>query len=331
LKRFFFWLLGMMVGSVVLAAPPSAIPPSHGAVHLWLMQLHDVTRQRTYEGTYVVSAGNTMSTSRIWHVCNGREQIERVDALNGERRTTFRRDDSVVTFWPDSRTALRETRESLGLFPNLWQRPGADIGRFYQMQRLGHERVAGIESDVVQLVPADTRRFGYRVWTERQSGLVLKLQTLDINAQVLEQAAFSELKFNAPIGFQQLKGLMENTQGYQVHSPKVVKTTVDQEGWMLGAGVPGFQPVRCYRGVEAGVADVDRSVQCIFSDGLASVSIFVEPFDARRHVQVDAHENLSMGATHLRVRRVQDWWLTAVGEVPGGTLTGLLQALERKK
>jgi len=330
LKRFFFWFLSLAV-SAAFAAPPPALPASHGGVHLWLMQLHDVTRQRTYEGTYVVSAGNTMSTSRIWHVCNGREQIERVDALTGERRTTFRRDDNVVTFWPDSRTVVRETRESLGLFPNLWQRPDADIGRFYQLSRLGHERVAGVEADVVQLFPADTRRFGYRVWTERQSGLVLKLQTLDANAQVLEQAAFSELRFNAPVGFHQLKGLMENTQGYEVHNAKQLKTTVDQEGWMLGAGVPGFQPVKCYRGVQTPEVDEDRAVQCIFSDGLASVSVFLEPFDAQRHARVDAHESLSMGATHLRVRRVNDWWLTAVGEAPGGTLTSLLLALERKK
>jgi len=296
-----------------------------------LMQLHDTSRQRTYAGTFVVSAGSNMSTSRIWHVCNGREQIERVDALTGERRTAFRRDDHVVTFWPDSRTAVRETRESLGLFPNLWQRPDADIGRFYQLRRIGHERVAGVEADVVQLVPADSLRFGYRVWTDRQSGLVLKLQTIDANAQVLEQAAFSELKFNAPVGFQQLKSLMENTQGYQVHSPKAIKTALDQEGWTLAAGVPGFQPVHCYRGVAAPATDVDRSVQCIFSDGLASVSIFAEPFDASRHIRVDGHERMSMGSTHLRVRRVQDWWLTAVGEAPGDTLVGLLQALERKK
>lgn len=320
-----------LTGAWALAQPSSAAVAAEADVAHWLMRLHDAPRQRAYVGTFVVSAGNTMSTSRIWHVCNGPEQIERVDALTGVRRTTFRRDDSVVTFWPDSRTVVRETRESLGLFPNLLQRPDANIGRFYRLKRLGHERVAGIESEVVQLEPIDALRFGYQVWTERQSGLVVKLQTLGANAQVLEQAAFSELQFNTPLAFHQLKVLMENTQGYQVHSLGVRKTTVAQEGWAMGADVPGFMPVRCYRDVDAADAGVDSSLQCIFSDGLASVSVFVEPFDASRHVRVDAHENLSMGATHLRVRHVQDWWLTAVGEAPGGTLTALLQALERKK
>jgi len=331
LKRILSWVSWWLIGTCALAVQPSVALAAEPDVANWLMRLHDAPRQRAYVGTFVVSAGNTMSTSRIWHVCNGSQQIERVDALTGVRRSTFRRDDSVVTFWPDSRTVVRETRESLGLFPNLLQRPDANIGRFYRLKRIGHERVAGIESEVVQLEPIDALRFGYRVWTERQSGLVVKLQTLGANAQVLEQAAFSELQFNTPLAFHQLKVLMENTQGYQVHSPSARKTTVAQEGWALGAGVPGFMPVRCYRGVDAADAGVDSSLQCIFSDGLASVSVFVEPFDASRHVRVDAHDNLSMGATYLRVRRLQDWWLTAVGEAPGSTLTALLQALERKK
>lgn len=331
MKRFLFLLLGVLIGTCALALQPSPQRLAEDDVALWLMRLHEATGQRAYVGTFVVSAGNAMSTSRIWHVCNGREQIERVDALTGVRRSTFRRDDSVVTFWPDSRTVVQETRESLGLFPHLLQRPDADVGRFYRLKRLGHERVAGIESDVVHLVPLDSLRFGYRVWTEHHSGLVVKLQTLGVDTQVLEQAAFSELQFNTPLAFHQLQLLMENTQGYQVHSPTLRKTTVAQEGWSLNASVPGFLPVQCYRGVEVADAGADGSLQCVFSDGLASVSVFVEPFDASRHVRVDAHERLLLGATHLRVRRVQDWWLTAVGEAPGSTLTSLLQALERKK
>jgi len=328
LKRFVFLLTLWLTGAWALAQPTVSVPGQD--VARWLLRLHDATRQRAYVGTFVVSAGSTMSTSRIWHVCNGGEQIERVDALSGVRRSTFRRDDTVVTFWPDSRTVVRETREALGLFPHLLQHADAGIGRFYRLKRLGQERVAGIESDVVQLEPMDTLRFGYRVWTEHQSGLVVKLQTMGADSRVLEQAAFSELQFNMPLTFHQLKVLMENTRGYQVQSPTLHKTTVEQEGWTVGAGVSGFQPVQCYRGVDAADAGVDRTVQCIFSDGLASVSVFVEPFDASRHVRVDAHERLSMGATHLRVRRVQDWWLTAVGEAPGSTLTALLQALEKK-
>lgn len=295
------------------------------------MRLQDTTQPRAYMGTFVVNAGNLMSTSRIWHVCDGKQQIERVDALTGAPRSTFRHNDSVVTFFPDSQTVVHETRESLGLFPHLLQRSDAAVSHFYRLNALGHARVAGLQTDVVELTPVDSLRFGYRIWTDHQTGLIVQLQTLDASKKILEQAAFSELQFNAPLAFDKLKLLMDNTQGYQVHNLKLHKTTVEQEGWTLDPAVPGFVPVRCYRRADADAAAGGGSLQCIFSDGLASVSLFIEPYDRKRHVPVAAHEALSMGATHLRVRQLEGWWLTAVGEVPEPTLTGFLQALERKK
>lgn len=297
----------------------------------WLTRLQDSTRQLAYIGTFVVNAGNLMSTSRIWHVCDGQQQIERVDTLSGARQTTFRHNDEVVTFLPDSHIAIQETRESMGEFPHLLQRSDTAVSYFYRMKSLGHARVAGLQADVVQLTPVDTLRFGYRVWTDQQTGLVVKLQTLDPANKVLEQAAFSELQLNAPLAVANLKRMMDNTQGYQVHSPKMRKTTVTQEGWKLDVPVPGFVPVRCYKPADGDAVAALHSLQCVYSDGLASVSLFIEPYDPKRHLRVPAHEALSMGATHMRVRQLDGWWLTAVGEVPASTLTGFLQALERKK
>ena len=37
------------------------------------------------------------------------------------------------------------------------------------------------------------------------------------------------------------------------------------------------------------------------------------------------------GATQTLTRRIQDWWLTAVGEVPPQTLRAFAQSLERRK
>lgn len=325
------FLLTLCLGGVVHA---QSLPPASddgSDVARWLMRLQDSTRARAYMGTFVVNAGNQMSTSRIWHVCDGTQQIERVDALTGTPRSTFRHNDAVVTFFPDSRTVIQETRESLGMFPHLLQRSDTAVARFYSLKPLGHARVAGLRTDVVQLEPVDVSRFGYRIWTDHASGLIVKVQTLDASNGVLEQAAFSELQFNAPLTFDKLKLLMNDTHGYQVHSPRVRKTSVDEEGWTLNSPPPGFMPIRCYAPVAANEPSNARSLQCIFSDGLASVSLFIEPFDAKRHRRMAGHESLSMGATQLRVRQSGQWWLTAVGEVPAATLTGFLQALERKK
>jgi sigma-E factor negative regulatory protein RseB len=69
----------------------------------------------------------------------------------------------------------------------------------------------------------------------------------------------------------------------------------------------------------------------VCTDGLASVSVFIEPFNALRHVRPMSHDAFSMGATRMQMQRVGDWWLTAVGEVPLPTLNQLARGFERKK
>jgi sigma-E factor negative regulatory protein RseB len=322
----------------LVAAQPAA-PESKSAdrnVGDWLMRMHDASRKRAYIGTFVVSSSSgSLSSARIWHVCDGDQQMERVESLTGTPRTTFRRNDQVVTFLPESRIARTEKRESLGLFPNLLKSSDSAIGDFYTAQQVGSERVAGFDADVVYLAPKDKLRFGYRVWTEKKSGLVIKLQTLDAYGRVLEQAAFSELQLDAPVKMDKLAQMMAATEGYRVEKPDLVKTTAAAEGWALKSPVAGFKPMSCYKrpaGATVGPAPDGSTMQWIFSDGLASVSLFVEAYDRQRHAQ---EVQLTMGATQTLTQRLTDkggdWWLTAVGEVPLATLKTFAQSLERKK
>ena len=305
-------------------------PVAQRSVGDWLQRMHAASRQRAYVGTFVVAGGGRLSSARIWHVCDGAQQIERVESLTGAPRSTFRRNDQVLTFLPATRVVLAEKRESLGLFPQLLQANSAAIGQYYGVREAGNERVAGFEADVLELRPTDRFRFGYRVWIEKSTGLTVKLQTLDAQGQVLEQAAFSELKFEAPVGMAKLEQMMGHTEGYRLEKPEMRKTTAQAEGWALKQVVPGFQPMSCYQRSVNGSAQSQeaKTLQWIFSDGLASVSLFIEPFAAGRH---GPPKSLAMGATHTLSRRFGDWWLTAVGEVPTETLAVFAQALERQK
>lgn len=323
------WLsFGAGVRAQALVNPASAEASATG-IERWLLRLNEAARERTYIGTFVVTAGGDMSSSRIWHVGEGGQQLERVESLTGTPRTTFRRDDEVVTFLPDSRTVVHETREALGLFPNLLNRADASVTQLYRLKILGTGRVAGLQADMARLLPLDNLRFGYQIWVEPRTGLLVKLQTLDAAGNVLEQAAFSDLQLDAPVAMVKLKALMDNTRGYRVQRPNLVKTTIEQEGWALGPTVPGFAPVRCYKRQGDARAAGPAPLQCVFTDGLASVSLFIEPFDWSRHTPMLVPTQLSMGATHVYVRQSGTWWMTAVGEVPTRTLATFVQALER--
>ncbi|MGA8516335.1 MAG: MucB/RseB C-terminal domain-containing protein [Burkholderiaceae bacterium] len=304
------------------------------SINDWLLRMHEAAmKKRSYIGTLVQSSPQAMSSARIWHACDGNQQMERIETLTGAPRSTFRHNDKQVTFMPDQKVARIEKREQIGGFPELLKPGAGNIPEFYAVKALGHERIAGLDADVVQLVPKDPLRFGYRIWTEKKSNLVVKLQTLDAAGSVLEQAAFSELQLDAPVKMEKLAQMMAATDGYKLDQPLLTKTTAAAEGWGLKSPVAGFKPLNCYKrptqaaaaGAEPGAA---QTLQWIFSDGLATVSLFVEDFDKTRHTQEGL---ISAGATHTLLKRMNEYWLTAVGEVPPQTLKTFAQGLERKK
>lgn len=322
--------------------PPVAVR----TVNDWLLRMHDASKQRAYIGTFVVSVGADMSSAKIWHVCDGELQMERVETLTGVPRSIFRRNNDVITFFPEQKVARTEQRESLGLFPNFLKSNNTAIADYYALKVLDVDRVAGFETDVVQLAAKDRFRYSYRIWTERKSGLVVKLQTLDATGRVLEQAAFSELSIDAPVKMDRLAQMMGNTAGHKIEHIGLIKTTALAQGWVLTQGVPGFASMACYKrsvqsaaapatvpagssaGANAVEADAGNTMQWIFSDGLATVSLFVEVYDRKRHTQ---EGSMSLGATHTLTKRMNESWLTAVGEVPLATLKIFAQQLERKK
>jgi sigma-E factor negative regulatory protein RseB len=317
------------VGATAAASAASALEAK--SINEWLMRMQEASRKRAYIGTYVVTSGGSMSSAKIWHVCEGDQQMERVETLTGAPRSIFRHNDRVVTFMPDNKVVRSEKRESLGVFPELLQSTDGRIADYYKVKPEGVDRVAGVEANVVVLAPKDAMRFGYRVWTEQKKGLVVKLQTLDTDGKVLEQAAFSELQLDAPVKMDKLLQMMGKTDGYKLEQqPVLVKTTASAEGWVLKAPVAGFKPMSCYKrpAGASGSAAQDEPLQWIFSDGLASVSIFVEPLDRQRN---DRESSMSMGATQTMSRQLGAYWLTVVGEVPMATLQLFASSLERKK
>jgi len=321
----FAGLLALFVGSMAWAQVP-AFPAKGGqpiALTSWIERFHDAGRNRMYTGTFVVQSGSDMAVSKIWHVCNGRDQYERIETLTGTPRITLRRNDEVMIFVPESKMVLKERRDALRAFPDFLRTPSQKLDAYYQAWKVGRERVAGVDSEVVDVVPKDKWRHGYRIWTESSTGLVVKMQTRDGAGQVLEQVAFTELELNATVQTDALAQQMRNTQGMRLVQPQMTPTAPESHGWQLAQAVPGFQSmstqVRAY-------AEGSSTLQWVFSDGMASVSLFLQSYDAQRHRQEGAATD---GAVHSISQRRGDYWVTAMGEVPAATLAMFLQSIQR--
>lgn len=326
-------LLGL--GTAASAASPADVAPAsptttgHGgqaAIGAVLERAREAARKKTYVGTFVVlSANGAMASSRIWHLADGSgQEFERMESLTGTPRLVFRRNSEVTTYLPETRVARSEQRDSFGLFPHLPRVHESDLGAFYSVKAVGSERVAGFDTEVTQWMPRDGFRHGYRLWVERKTGFAVQLQTVDRRGHLLEQAAFSDLQFDAPLRADKMQQAIGNTGNWQVEKLQRIRTSAEAEGWLVRVAVPGFEPMDCYKRA----ADAPRgAVQWIFSDGLATVSLFIEPYGARPRPEWRS----AAGMTQMVGRRVaNDWWVTAMGEVPAQTLDAFAASLERR-
>jgi sigma-E factor negative regulatory protein RseB len=330
LSRAAFGLVAALL--VPAAAAQADMELSQADAKGWLGRIHQAASQRNYRGTLVLSAGGAVSSSGIAHYCEGPHRYERIEALDGQMRRVFRRDDMVYTLWPERRIAVMEQREPLVSFPSLLSADDAGITEHYRLLVQGLDRVAGHEAQVLLLQPRDAHRYAQRLWAHKDSGLLLRSDIVDARGDVLESASFSDVAVDVRPQPETVVGPLKKLDGWRVLRRTHARTRLEDEGWTLPSPVAGFREISCVkRALQASNADraVEGDVvQTIFSDGLTHVSVFIEPFDAQRH-QRPLHA--AVGATRTLTRRHDQWWVTVVGDVPMPTLKMFAAALERRR
>lgn len=328
------WLAGASAFASPTDAAAPALPPADARDLLaWLMRIHGAASRQSFQGTFVVSAGGVVSSARIAHYSIGNDQFERIESLDGQAKHVLRHNDLVFTFWPAARSVLVEERGRIASFPGLLQGGGTRIESYYEARAQGVERMAGRDAEGLWLQPRDRLRFGYRLCADKATGLLLRVEMLGEHGEVLESSAFSDVNIGIRPQPESVLQPMKRLDGYRVLRPALKPARLDAEGWTLRQAVPGFELLSCFRRPLASLPADDRDpavdvLQAIYSDGLTHVSLFVEPFDDSRHRRPML---TSIGATHTLMRRQGDWWLTAVGDVPGTTLRQFSGALEYRR
>jgi sigma-E factor negative regulatory protein RseB len=325
-----------LVGAVVAGAPAWAGAPEVAApadMRVWLLRIHDAASRQNFQGTFVVSGGGNVASARISHFALGGDQYERIESLDGRQRKVFRHNDVVNTVWPASHVAMIEQRGMLNSFPALLQAGDDGLAAWYEVKAEGLDRVAGHEANVLVVRSRDAYRYGYRLWADQASGLLLRADVIGEHGDVLETSAFSDVAIGVRPQPDSVVQAMRKLDGYRIVKPVLTPTKLEAEGWSMRPVTPGFKLVSCVRrqmetlGEPADPA-APPVIQTIYSDGLTYVSVFIEPFRAERHGQPML---ATLGATVTLSQRQGDWWVTVVGDTPPATLKTFAAALERKK
>jgi len=307
----------------LLAAESTPLDVSQDGVAL-LKKMASASRRLNYSGTFVYQHSGQNETSRIVHFVNpAGGEFEKLETLDGPAREVIRTNDQVTCYLPDTKTVLIEKR-STRRFPALLPEQLSGVADNYVVSVTGMDRVAGYDCRVVLLEPKDKLRYGHQFCAEAGSGLPLRSRTLSEKNQLLEAFAFTELKIGGSFSRDQVKSrYAARSKEWKVdHSALAITDVPADTGWSLTRQPTGFKKLTELKRSIAGRAGMVSHI--VYSDGLAAVSVFIEPLPKARPARSLSHQ----GAVNIYIRPIADHMVTVLGEAPAATVMQIANSLE---
>lgn len=302
------WLPAIAIG---VACSAQAASPGDDPF-AWLQRAATAARVTSYAGTFVHTNGDRTSIFRITHTTVANEEHERIEPLDGPPHEIVRRNDEMFCYFPDAKTVRLDRRITAPFFPALLRSPPEAIAASYALKLGNTERILGHECRWIRLEPKDQLRFEQRLCSEVGSGLVLRAKTFNEQRQVVEQYTFTDLKMGSQVVRPaDVRSAFEARvrQWRADHPPREEARNADT-GWTV-ASPPGFQKITELRRTMPGRSQPVS--QIVLSDGLASLSVFVEPNVVPSRTSEASSED---GTTTFYVLPMGDQVVTVLGEVP---------------
>jgi len=282
-----------------------------------LERMNHAVRSLDYEGYFIYQVDDRLDSMFLVHRVHDGHEIERLISLNGNAREVIRSGQAVACLNPGKEKIKLELKPGSSAFSSLGSINAAALQEYYRFTTVGEIRTAGRPAHLVHITPHDDFRFGYQLFIDKESALPLRAIMFDGSGHKLSQIMFSKLTVGpgtTPIEYdvtalqQAVKAQSESTKDNLRMSASV---------WSFNSVPQGFKlKVHRQRIAQANEHPMEHF---IFSDGLATVSIYVEE-NAQK--ELDGHSR--MGATQALSRAVEGHQVTAVGEAPLLTLQAFL-------
>lgn len=313
LQRVSLSLVALLIAAMPLhdaAADPLA--DDAGAL---LAKMAFAVRESNYQGSFLYEHEGRIDTLRIFHA-GGRDGRERLVSMNGERRELTHEGDTITCVQPGRGTLLLSTKGSPHLLPLVPAIGGASFAKHYALELGREDRVAGFRARIVNIVPRDDYRYGYRLWLEDSTQMPLRSAVLDRSQRVLEQFMFVSLELGAK---PKESDLVSTSDAAALNAPEP-SALLARPHWRVASAPPGFEQVRAER-----LDRVAGGEHLVYSDGVASVSVYVEPRSPNATQDADPHTSRSL--INLATRAVDGWKFTVLGDVPRVTVDEIARSI----
>jgi sigma-E factor negative regulatory protein RseB len=307
--------------AVALALAFAAAPAFAEGGPEWLARMSTALNNASYVGEFVSESAGRSERLAITHRVRDGVVSERLVSLSGSGRELIRENDEVVVYLPDQRLAIIERRagrsDLLGALPQFERRMAA----WYNVDYVGRETTTAFgPTAVVAIRPVDGYRFGYRLWIDLDTHMPVRSDLSDGSGRVIERLRFTKLALDGGIPDSAFEPSVDRGKLRWIRqSPQALD---EPPAWRAAQVPPGFR--LSVSGLQA-VAGAGSPVgHLVYSDGLATVSVFIHP-QAPGSSPMQASGRSGVASAFSTV--VAGHQITAVGEVPPRTLRFIASGL----
>jgi sigma-E factor negative regulatory protein RseB len=313
----------------------------------WIRMIQNAARHQNFIGTIVYQHGDDVHSSHIVHTFHpATGEHERVLTLDGLPREFLRNGDEVQCFFPELQRVVVDHRSGPS-FPELTEPVPGEISAHYEVRHVADQRVAGRRCAVLELAPRDRLRYGYRLWVDPATGLLLRAQTLGEQGLVMEQVSFTDIQIGGTVDPAQMRPSW-TAGGWRIEEQPQQATDLERQGWtvktpsgfrrlaevmrrLVGASGRAHAPatdaaagasVPAAASLPAPANGERNALQAVYTDGLATVSVFIEPGSP---LTADATQR--RGSVTAVSRHIGDVRVTVVGEVPPATAQSIAESV----
>ena len=289
----------------------------------WLNRMAEAVETTNYEGTVLRMRNGSYEALKVVHVISDGVIRERVVVQEGNGLEIIRNGNEVQCILPDKESVLvEEWNDEQALFSNL-PSDGIQFGNEYDVAIVRTDRIAGRKTVLLAIRPHDNYRFGHRLWLDMATGFPLQTKLLGDDGKAIEQVKFADIKLGEEISLSALAPSVSTEDFTWFTAPKRTISRAAEIDWVTGDLPPGFRPVETH--AEALSDENELVTHILFSDGLASVSVFIEP----SKLEKAAHRS-RVGLSNSFSSYQDGHRITAVGEVPAATVERIAKSMQRK-
>lgn len=289
----------------------------------WIQSMSDAMRNLNYRGNFVYMHEDQLESMSISHIKDEYGEKERLLSLNGEAREVIRDDKNLTCIWPASRKVVVDFSRKNTYSPLFIPDDIEKISKLYDIQLTGNDRIGGRQTVVVQIKPKDHFRYGLKFWINTENALMMKSNLINDSNEVVEQVMFTNLellKDGEQVEFNPIPAIDDNYTLIRYHSGDNTGGLIKETSWRLSKMPTGFRQESVLKRRDSTSGEFFH--QMVYTDGLATLSIFIE-----KQAPQLRHGKTSMGAVNAYIRVLDDYSVTAIGEVPAVTVQSMAESI----